>query len=233
MAIADDKRSTIDTLANNSTPDAGSRPRARQAVLPILCAVLAVCAALANRAVPRLSTAALHPTPIAAFPHTLAGWNSGPDRNGNTPLLPSATIIERTYQNTQGQQFALLLLTATDYADFHDPNICLPAQGFTLGDIHKVKLGNTGESAFVMQATLRQQKIDVLYWWPGQARLETGYGYDQWGKLLAARDRLTGEQGKSLFVRMMAPADANSEQMLVQTATAWEPDLVALRHKEK
>ncbi len=228
MAIADDERSI-----NSENGVKADRPRARQAILPLLCAVFAICAALANRTVPRLSTAALHPTPIAAFPHTLAGWTSGPDRNGNTPLLPSATIIERTYQNTQGQQFALLLLTATDYADFHDPNICLPAQGFTLGAIHKVALGNTGDSAFLMTATLRDQKIDVLYWWPGQARLETGYGYDQWGKLLAARDRLTGEQGKSLFVRMMAPNNANSEQMLTQAAAAWEPELVALRNKEK
>ena len=212
---------------------ADSKPPLRRAILPVLCAGLAICAAVANRAVPRLSTAALLPTPIASFPHAVGGWVGGPDRNGNTPLLKSATIIERTYQNPQGQQIALMLLTARDYADFHDPNICLPAQGFTLGAIHKVPLGSTGESAFVMRATLRQQKIDVLYWWPGQARLETGYGYDQWGKLLAARDRLTGEQGKSLFVRMMVPADDRSEQMLVSAATAWEPALVSLRQKEK
>ena len=231
MAIADHERSAVDS--SGSLPGAGSKPRARKAILPLLCAVFAICAALANRAVPRLSTAALLPTPIAAFPHTLGGWTSGPDRDGNTPLLPSATIIERTYQNTQGKQFALLLLTAHDYADFHDPNICLPAQGFTLGEIRKVALGNKGDSAFMMTATLRNQKIDVLYWWPGQARLETGYGYDQWGKLLAARDRLTGEQGKSLFVRMMVPHDTQSEQMLTQTASSWEPTLVALRNKAK
>ncbi len=231
MAIADHERSTVSS--SDSLPDKNHRPRARQAVLPLLCAIIAVCAALANRTVPRLTTAALHPTPIAAFPREVGGWSGSPDRSGNTPLLPSATIIDRTYQNTQGQQIALMLLTAHDYADFHDPNICLPSQGFTLGDIHKVPLGSTGESAFVMRATLRQQKIDVLYWWPGQARLETGYGYDQWGKLLAVRDRLTGEQGKSLFVRLMAPADDHSEQMLAQAAAAWEPSLVALRHKEK
>lgn len=231
MAIADHERSTVSS--SGSLPGAGSKPRARQAILPILCAVFALSAALANRAVPRLSTAALHPTPIAAFPHTLGGWTSGADRDGSTPLLPSATIIERTYQNTQGRQFALLLLTARDYADFHDPNICLPAQGFTLGAIRKVSLGSTGDSAFMMTATLRDQKIDVLYWWPGQARLETGYGYDQWGKLLAARDRLTGEQGKSLFVRMMATHGPQSEQMLTQAASSWEPTLVALRNKGK
>ncbi len=231
MAITDHERSTVES--SDFLPGAVNKPRARMALLPLLCAVFALCAALANRTVPRLSTAALIPTPIADFPHTLGEWTSGPDRDGKTPLLPSATIIERTYQNPQGQQFALLLLTAHDYADFHDPNICLPAQGFTLGAIRKVALGSKGDSAFMMTATLRAQKIDVLYWWPGQARLETGYGYDQWGKLLAARDRLTGEQGKSLFVRMMVPHDSQSEQMLTKTASAWEPEFVALRNKAK
>lgn len=212
---------------------ANAPARGRAATLSLLCVLLAASVAAVNRTVRPLGTAILHPAPLAAFPHALAGWVSGPDVPANTPLLPSATIIERDCRDSQGHEMSLLLLTARDYADFHDPNICLPSQGFTLGPIRRVALGKSGEDAFLMTATRREQKIDVLYWWPGQAHLETGYGYDQWGKLLSLRDRLTGEQGKSLFVRMMAPASPDNEERLTQTAAAWEPALAALRDQGK
>lgn len=201
-------------------------------LLPLVCVLLAV-AAVANRTVPRLSTIVLHPVPIETFPRTVAGWTSVSEQNADTPLLPHAHAIQRECLDTRGQRLSLLLLTSRDYSDFHDPNTCMPLQGFTLSPVHTVHLPGTNQEASVMTATRRNEQLQILYWWPGGQTLRTKYGHVEWGKLLALRDRLTGEQGRSLFVRLICPATPTSEARLTQTAAAWEPELDALRRRAK
>ena len=205
----------------------------KPAVLTLVCILLAAGAALANRAVPRLSTVVLRPAPIAAFPRTVGGWMCVAEKSADTPVLPTAHILERTWQNKEGQSLQSLLLTARDYSDFHDPNVCLPLQGFDLSPLRIVRLPGTTQDAFLLTATRLVECQQILYWWPGQPTLRSGAGRDQWGKLLALRDRLTGETGHSLFVRLICPADDGSEARLTQTAAAWEPALDALRRRAR
>ena len=197
-------------------------------LLPAVCILLAAVAAVVGRVVPRLNTAVLRPASIAAFPKTLAGWTCVGEKNADTPVLPTAHIIERDWEDGQGHGLQSLLLTARDYSDFHDPNVCLPLQGFVLNPLRIVRLPGTGQDAFLLTAERQGERRQILYWWPGQPTLRGGSGRDQWGKLLALRDRLTGETGHSLFVRLICPADTDSEARLTRTAAAWEPALAAL-----
>ncbi len=199
-------------------------------LLPAACVFLAAAAALAGRAVPRLGTAVLRPAPIASFPRALGGWTCVAETNADTPILPTAHLLQRDWKDGQGHSVQSLLLTARDYSDFHDPNVCLPAQGFALSPLQVVRLPGTAQDAFLLTATTRLgERRQVLYWWPGQPTLRSGAGRDQWGRLLAMRDRLTGETGHSLFVRLICSADDGSEARLTRTAAAWEPALDALR----
>ena len=198
-------------------------------VLPLVCFLLAALSAAANRAVPRLSSVVLRAAPIASFPKSLGGWTCVDEKTADTPVLPTAHIIERSWRDRHGHGVQSLLLTARDYSDFHDPNVCLPLQGFVLSPLRVVRLPGTQQDAFVLTAARRAERQQVLYWWPGQPTLRSGAGRDQWGKLLALRDRLTGETGHSLFVRLMCPADGSSEARLTRTAAAWQPSLSALR----
>jgi len=202
-------------------------------VLSLICVLLAATAAVANRAVPRLSTRVLKLAPIAAFPSTLGGWRCVGEKGADTPVLPTAHIIERVWQDKEGHSVQSLLLTARDYSDFHDPNVCLPLQGFSLSPLRLVRLPGTEQDAFAVTATRQGERRQILYWWPGQPTLRSGAGRDQWGKLLALRDRLTGESGHSLFVRLICPADPYSEARLTRTAAAWESALDALRRSER
>ena len=150
------------------------------------------------------------------------------EKSADTPVLPTAHIIERVWRDKEGHSVQSLLLTARDYSDFHDPNVCLPLQGFALSPLRVVRLPGTAQDAFVVMATRQGERRQILYWWPGQPTLRSGSGRDQWGKLLALRDWLTGETGHSLFVRLICPADDGSEARLTRTAAAWEPALDAL-----
>ena len=151
------------------------------------------------------------------------------EKSADTPVLPTAHIIERVWRDEEGHSVQSLLLTARDYSDFHDPNVCLPLQGFSLSPLRMVRLPGTGQDAFLLTAVRRNEYQQILYWWPGQPTLRSGAGRDQWGKLLTLRDRLTGESEHSLFVRLICPADDASEARLTCTAAAWEPALDALR----
>jgi hypothetical protein len=193
----------------------------------LVCFLLATAAA-ANRVVPRLSTASLSPVAIETFPRSLAGWTCLQEQNADTPVLPAAHAIDRVYQDSAGRRLHLLLLTSRDYEDFHDPNTCLPLQGFTLGPLRQLRLPGTDQDAFLLTATRRSESLQMLYWWPGHQTLHSQYGRVEWGKALALRDRLAGEPGHSLFVRMICPADADSVARLTQTGAAFQPALAAL-----
>lgn len=101
-------------------------------------------------------------------------------------------------------------------------------QGFTLGPLRQVRLPGTDQDAFLLTATRRSERLQMLYWWPGHRTLHSQYGRVEWGKVLALRDRLTGEQGQSLFVRLICPAAPDSEARLTRTGAAFQPRLNAL-----
>ncbi len=134
--------------------------------------------------------------------------------------------MDRVYRDARGREVNLLLLTATDYADFHDPNFCFPAQGFTLSPAAAATVA--GQTGRLMTAARNDSKLQVMYWWSGDSSTDTTYGREQVGKLLALRDRLTGRQGQSLFVRVITSDAPGTDDALNTFVTQSAPALKRL-----
>lgn len=166
---------------------------------------MAVAALTANHAFGRIETNTLRRLPVERFPKKLGAWVMEIDRPTDPEVqkaVPTARIVDRIYRDDEGRQINLTLLTATNYSDFHDPNICFPGQGFVLTNEKQMRIaGQPGRYMVAERDGLRQQ---VFYWWSGRAAVDTKYGRDQMGRLLAVRDRLIGHQGQSIFVRVIA-----------------------------
>lgn len=179
-------------------------------ILPIIGFGLALAALIANHAFGRLQPAQPHLLPVETLPRQLGGWTAGPDRSLDSSIrkiLPTARIVDRIYTNRSGESVDLLVLSAADYKDFHDPNICFPGQGFTLSDQKTATIA--GQTIDTMMAARGADKMDVYYWLAGDAVESVPQGLPL-EKVLAVRNLMLKTQGQSLFVRLIAPHDAQS-----------------------
>lgn len=195
-------------------------------ILPLIGLALVGAAITANHAFGRLPMATMRRLPVEQFPRAFAGWKGGADYPTDPEVvrkLPTAKIVNRDYRRADGRQVNLLLLTATEYADFHDPNWCFPAQGFRLSAVREITVA--GQSARSMTAERDGAKLDVVYWWNGKVVTEVKWGREQIGKLLTLRNKLTNEQGQSLFVRLVTPAAPESGKLLREFAILAQPEM--------
>lgn len=182
-----------------------------------------------NMAMPRLKFAKPHPLPIDTFPVNIGGWNGGPDVPPDPAVqkaLPTATITERTYTDRKGRQVDLELITGSNYDDFHDPNVCFPAQGWIVHDEPPWHVDHT--MASFMTAERDGTKIDFLYYLAGGYVSGIPLGGAALKKMYALRRLFTGEGGGSLVVRMSATDDPGSRQTLRDFAAAIQPAVDAL-----
>lgn len=201
-------------------------------VLGVVCAVLAVGALVANRAVGRIETDTMERLPVQEFPMEIGEWRCIQEIPTDPQVqeeVPTAVIVDRIYQDSKGRQINLTLLTATDYADFHDPNICFPGQGFALGPREKVEVA--GQPCASMTAARDFDRLRMVYWWSGSAGVDSKYGREQMGKVLALRDKLVGHQGHSLFVRVLTEDGEESEATIEDFMQASRTALTELEAK--
>jgi EpsI family protein len=167
--------------------------------------------------------------PVEAFPARLGDWRGGeilpvdPDIQAR---LPTAKIMERTYMDSRGRSADVMLVTASDSLDIHNPLDCFPSQGWKLSNNRAASLN--GQPVSVMDAQQDEQRMSVVYW-------RTGY-YDPPAspsalvrRVYALRQRVVGrKEGESLFVRVMVPADSSGGQTLMQLAGQILPPVQAL-----
>lgn len=182
-------------------------------ILSIISLCLIVAALAATRGVGRIETAVLEKLPVESFPKAIGDWGMVVEHKVDPEVqakVPTAVIVDRVYRHLDGREVNLTLLTATDYADFHDPNICFPGQGFQLSKAQNTTVGDF--QCNVMLAERMGTRMRVVYWWSGAANVDTTYGREQMGRILALRDRITGETGHSLFVRVIAPENDMAEK---------------------
>jgi EpsI family protein len=201
----------------------------KNTILAVTGLVMVVATFGANHAVGQLKTAVLRRLPVETFPKKIGDWTCITEQPSDpkvAAVLPTAHIVDRVYRDARGREVNLLLLTATDYADFHDPNICFPAQGFTLSPAASATVA--GQTGRLMTAARDNSKLQVMYWWSGNAGSDTTYGREQVGKLLALRDRLTGKQGQSLFVRVITSDTPGTDDALNTFVTQSAPALKRL-----
>jgi exosortase len=176
---------------------------------PVFCGMLLLCAIVTNTVFPSLPPISPHLVPIEDFPRTIGNgrWVSEPKNDQFISdevrsMLHHADVAERFYHDKQGHVVLLTLLTATDYADFHDPSVCIPAQGWNLSDQQQITLDR--QPANLVTAEQSGRQFAVLYWLAGDFSSSTFIGRPGTlqHRMLALRQAITREQGGSLVVRV-------------------------------
>lgn len=128
--------------------------------LSMVLATLAFCRAR------RPMQSETHLLNVDAFPKQVGQWHSVEEIKQKPEILaalPSAHIMERVYQGPGGRKADILLLTATDDQDFHEPTWCLPGQGWAINERKLVPLA--GERANLMAVTQENQSNQLTYYW--------------------------------------------------------------------
>ncbi len=198
-----------------------------------------VCAALmggivAQHALPRLKYAHPKPLPIDSFPRVEGQWVSGADVPVDPVIqqaIPTAKLLQRIYRNPSGKEIFLCLITGPSYADFHDPNVCFPAHGYTLSK--ETAWNQDGQQIRFITAERNGAKQDFMYFFPGGFALGSRMGLAYLEKMYALRRLITGEQGGSLVVRLTADDSPTSVAMLKSFIHQIMPDVNALVAKGK
>ena len=173
------------------------------------------------------------PMQIAEFPKVVGDWKDikdVPPPESFTDVLPTAQIIERTYVNKAGGQVDLLLLTATDYGDLHDPRACFPSQGWSLSDEKKLTVGQ--EQVTDMLAAVDGDQVEVLFWRPDFYSVPTprsAFARDIYN--LYVRHYRKAE-GNSLLVRVIASTTPESHADLMKFTQAIQTPLRTLRYQK-
>lgn len=171
-------------------------------ILSVTACALVLVALVANNAIGRMPFARPHILPLGTFPRQIGGWRAGPDVP-ITPdvqrIIPTAHVLQRVYTNGSGKSVSLVLITATDYHDFHDPTVCFPGHGWVLTHPKDIRVGN--QEAHEMSASLDGETLSVIYWLPGEFISGVDMG-DPMKKLLSLRKLVTGDQGASMVVRV-------------------------------
>ncbi|HLH79110.1 MAG TPA: EpsI family protein [Chthonomonas sp.] len=194
----------------------------------LICALLLLGLG-ANLGFGRLKFATPHPVPIENFPRHIGDWVCVADDPVDPAVqkaLPTATIIQREYRDPLGHVVTLELITGKSYDDFHDPNVCFPAQGWTLFD-HKI-LNWNGQEVNFMKATLNGYTEDFAYYLAGGYLAQIPMGGIAQKKFYAWRKLLTGEGGGSLVVRMSNTEGPGSVDVLKRFALTIQPIVNAL-----
>lgn len=171
-----------------------------------------------------------HLLPVETMPRQIGDWKAGEDRSVEAEVrekLPTARIVDRLYTNPQGQQIALMLVTADERDDIHNPTICFPSQGWQIETLHSLSIGE--DRGRLMTAVQNFNKVDVFYWMTGRfapKRPENAL----LRQVACWRDRMVGEQeGMSLFVRLMTNHTPQSGELLTRFADQIGPALQVMK----
>ena len=183
------------------------------------CGIMVFGVAALDYAVKPLPVPKPRKLPVASFPARLGNWQGGaiapvdPDIQAR---LPTSAIMDRVYTAGTEQAADVMLVTASDNMDIHNPKDCFPSQGWRLTNSHTVTI--QGQPVTVMDAQLDAQKLKVLYWTTGvfmppppRSALER--------EALALREKIVPRhEFVSLFVRLTVPQNPHAEEEVTQLA---------------
>ena len=157
-----------------------------------------------------------HPRKLAVdtFPARLGAWRGGaiaPVDQEIQARLRTSAIMDREYTNGSGRTADVMLVTASDNLDIHNPKDCFPSQGWKLTNSRDKVIG--GQTVTLMDAQLDDQKMTILYWMTGVYMPPAPHSVLA-RQALKFRERIVPRhEAVSLFVRLMVPQspDADSE----------------------
>lgn len=172
---------------------------------------------------------------VDTFPAQLGPWQGGAIAPVDADIqarLPTSAIMDREYTTADGQAADVMLVTASDNLDIHNPKDCFPSQGWILTNSHDKMV--QGQVVTVMDAQLNEQKMTVLYWTTGiytPPPPRTAW----MRKALELREKIVPRhEYVSLFVRLMVPQRPNSSEEITRLAEQVMPPVQALlRAKRK
>jgi hypothetical protein len=133
-----------------------------------VCCIITLFATAADYGFGKLPIAKTYRLPVQTFPTKIGQWQSGPlipVAADVQAMLPSAIIWERTYTDTVGRTVDLTLVTSKDNINIHDPNVCLPAQGWQI--INREKYTDNGQQITMLDLTQDDQKMRCVFWLSG------------------------------------------------------------------
>ncbi len=195
---------------------------------------LACCALVLGVAVLDLVSGPIpvaHPRKLAVetFPAHLGMWQGGaiapvdPDIQAR---LRTSAIMDREYTNGAGRSADVMLVTASDNLDIHNPKDCFPSQGWNLTNSRDEVIG--GQTVTLMDAQLNDQKMTILYWMTGVYTPPA----PRWSlarQALSLRGRIVPRhEAISLFVRLMVPAGPDADSDITALAGQVLPPVQAL-----
>ena len=171
---------------------------------------------------------------VETFPARLGPWQGGavapvdPDIQAR---LPTSSIMDRVYTSGTGRAADVMLVTASDSLDIHNPKDCFPSQGWRLTNSHDKVV--QGQTVTVMDAQLDDQKMKILYWTTGtftppppRSALAR--------KALSLRAKIVpNHMVVSLFVRLMVSQSPQAEEELTQLAGQVMPPVHSLLQSAK
>ena len=166
---------------------------------------------------------------VDTFPARLGFWQGGaiapvdPDIQAR---LPTSSIMDRVYTSGADRSADVMLVTASDNLDIHNPKDCFPSQGWRLTNSHDAVV--QGQTVTIMDAQLDDRRMKVLYWTTGtftppppRSALAQ--------KALALRAKIVpSHEYVSLFVRLMMPQGPQAETEITQLAGQVMPPVRSL-----
>jgi EpsI family protein len=196
-------------------------------VLSLTCFALVLVALVSNHALGRIEIIKPRLLPVETFPRTIGDWKAGktlPVDPTVQQVLKTARLEQRNYTRSDGKVVDLLLLTAADYADFHDPTVCFPGHGWQLSNRRPISVD--GQTINMMYATHKDdgKTQTVYYWLVGNYVAQVPHSLSL-QKFNSIRRAITGEDGQSLFVRVIASGEKEGEQTASEFTRAIMPAL--------
>ena len=172
--------------------------------------------------------------PVDTFPARLGAWRGG----AITPVDPeiqarlrTSAIMDRVYTTDTGRSADVMLVTASDNLDIHNPKDCFPSQGWRLSNSREKVIA--GQTVMMMDAHLDTQDMTVLYW-------TTGIYTPPLPRFALARQALLlrgkivpQHEAVSLFVRLMVPRQAGADEEISALAAQVLPPVQALVNAQK
>ncbi|MGI4788513.1 MAG: EpsI family protein [Janthinobacterium lividum] len=177
-----------------------------------------------------------HPRKLAVetFPSRLGSWQGGaiaPTDPDIQARLPTSAIMDRQYSTSSGESADVMLVTASDNMDIHNPKDCFPSQGWVLTNNRDKMI--QGQTVSLMDAQLDDQKMTVLYWTTG-VYMPPPSPYPFVQSVLKLREKVVPRhEAVSLFVRLMVPQNSNSDEAITDLAKQVLPPVQSLLEEKK
>lgn len=171
---------------------------------------------------------------VDTFPARLGEWQGGAIAPVDPEIqarLRTSSIMDREYTTASGRSADVMLVTASDNLDIHNPKDCFPSQGWVLTNSHDVVIG--GQPVTLMDAQLDDQKMTILYWTTG-VYLPLPPRSALARRALALRAKIVPQhEAVSLFVRLMVPQSAEATLEISALAEQVLPPVQALVQAKK